>query len=267
MIGADAALAALINQAAYQHANAVPPFVTFTERMHVAAAGRAKDINRFEAVRVADGYAVMHDLPNGGTNTDYAFPITPFFDPFCIFSWGYTVNFSKIYVQVVPGQTFAFAVPTDSSVDAVVPYFPYWYPHYAPDSTDDSPHILIDRTTLWPADAFYVSDVREDPATHLPSAVTMTQDSTGTTVGLAFGTVDNYWVITKATFTKTQHIFIGTITGTAEMDYTDFAFPPAAPDPLLSGTPRPAPTLQPASAASPSAAASPTAAAAPTSSP
>lgn len=254
MIGADAALAALINQAAYQHTNAVPPYVTFTENMHVAAAGRAKDIDRFEAVRVADGYAVMHDLPSGGTNTDYAFPVTPFFDPFSVFAFGYLVNFSKIYVEVIPGQPFAFTLPQpDPSVDSVVSYFPYWYPHYAPDSTEDAPHILIDRTSLWPADDFYVSEVREDAATHLPSNVTMKQDSTGTVVGLTFGTVNNYWLITKATFTKTEHIFIGTVTGTAEMDYSNFAFPTTPPDPALAGTPRPSPSPAPASSTSPAA--------------
>jgi hypothetical protein len=70
-------------------------------------------------------------------------------------------------------------------------------------------------------------------------------------VGLTFAVMNNYWIITKATFTKTQHVFIGTITGTAEMDYSNFAFPSTAPNPALAGTPRPAPTSAPASTATP----------------
>ena len=44
--------------------------------------GRAQSIDRSIAVRAADNFAVMQDLPNGEQRTGQAFPIVAYFDPF-----------------------------------------------------------------------------------------------------------------------------------------------------------------------------------------
>lgn len=78
---ADLALALLINRAsAFYDANP-PVYMTYIEQTHVSAPtlGRAQDINRSIAVRVADNLAVMKDLPNGSERVGQAFPIVAYF--------------------------------------------------------------------------------------------------------------------------------------------------------------------------------------------
>ena len=77
MIGADAALAALINRAATTYLTAAPAYITFQESTHVEGANKSEDINRYVAVRVADDYAVMRDLPQGAQREGPAFPVIP----------------------------------------------------------------------------------------------------------------------------------------------------------------------------------------------
>lgn len=253
MIGADAALAALINQAAVQYTYTVPAYMTFTESTHIEGANRAEDINRSESVRVADDFAVMHDLPNGATRTGPAFPVIPLIDPFSPIDFSYFANLKRIDITFIPRPAYYFKPPAPNpNVNAVVPYFPYWYPQYAPDSTPDAIHLLIDRTSVWPADAFYVSDVKEDAATHLPSHATLQTANSDMVIGLDFTVIDGYWVVTRGTFSATQHTFLGSFKVTAETDYTNFAFSTTAPDPAISGTPGPTPTPLPTPTPTPS---------------
>src|SRR5208283_4625109 len=96
VIGADAALAALINRAANAYLTSAPAYITFRETTHVEGANKAEDINRYVVVRVADDCAIMQDLPNGAQRSGPAFPVIPFFDPFSSFQFSYFANLKKI---------------------------------------------------------------------------------------------------------------------------------------------------------------------------
>ncbi len=244
MIGADAALAALINRAAATYLSAAPAYITFRESTHVEGASKSEDINRAVAVRVADDYAVMQDLPNGAERTGTAFPVIPFFDPFSSFRFSYFANLKKLEITFDPGQPFQLQFPApDPSVNVVVPYFSEWAPRYAPDSTDDALHFLIEPTPRTGNNTFYPSDVTEDPTTHLPSHVTLQDNGSDMTIGLDYGMVNGYWVITRGTWSATQHVaLIGAFKVSAVTTFSDFTFPSTAPDPRLAGTPRPSPS-------------------------
>jgi hypothetical protein len=245
MVGADLALAALINRCATVYDTAMPQYITFHEHTHItvsAFGGRIKDIDRAIAVRVADDYAVMQDLPQGATRTGSAFPVIPFFDPFSSFRFSYFANMTKLDINFVPGAPFQLQFPApDPNVDVVVPYISEWAPHYASDSTDDAVHLLIDPTSRT-GNSFYPSDVKQDPTSQLPSHVTMQDNSSDMTIGLDYSTVDGRWIVTHGTFSATQHAIGLTFKVTAETTYSDFAFPSEPPDPRLAGTPNPSPS-------------------------
>lgn len=245
MVGADLALAALINRCANAYETTMPPYMTFREHTHIAISGfggRMKDIDRQISVRVADDYAVMQDLPQGATRVGSAFPVIPFFDPFSTFSFSYFANAKRLDIDFVPGQPYVLTLPpADPNVDMVVPYFSWFAPAYAPDSTDDALHLLIDPTPRTGKN-FYISDVQQDAKSGLLAHVTMKDNASDMTIGLDYATVDNHWVITHGTFSSTQSALGITFKATADTTYTDFTFPTLAPDPRISGTPRPSPS-------------------------
>jgi hypothetical protein len=253
MIGADAALAALINRAASTYLTSAPTYITFHESTHIEGANKSEDINRAVSVRVADDYAVMQDLPNGSTRLGPAFPVIPFFDPFSTFRFGYFANLKKIDITFDPGRPFQLQLPApEPGIDVLVPYFSEFAPRYAPDSTDDALHLLIEPTPRTGNDTFYPSEVTEDPATHLPSHITLQDNGTDMTIGLDYSMVDGYWVVTRGTWSATQHVaLIGAFKVNAVTTFSDFTFPTTAPDPRLAGTPTPSPSASPSPGGTP----------------
>ena len=244
MVGADAAFAALINRAAAAYTAAPPAYMTFRETTHVEGADHTKDINRYVAVRVADDFAVMQDLPQGATREGPAFPVIPFFDPFSAFSFSYFANLARTDITFTPGAPWEMSAPPDAaSADVVVPYFSFLAPTYAPNSTDTALHVLCAPTPLYKADAMYPSDVVEDPLSQLPAHVTLQQNGEDMEIGLDFAVVQGHWVVTRGTFSATQHVpILGSFKVQAVTTFSDFTFPATAPDPRLAGTPRPSPT-------------------------
>jgi hypothetical protein len=246
MIGADAALAALINQAGYIYRTHAPAYITYRESTHVDGANRSEDINRAVAVRVADDYAVMQDLPNGAQRTGPAFPVIPFFDPFSSFRFSYFANLHKVNITFDPGAPFYFPLPPpDPSVDAVVPYMSEYDPQYAPDSRDGALHVLIDPTSRTGSGNFYPSDVSEDPQSQLPAHVTLQVNGSDMVIGLDYGIVDGYWVVTRGTWSATQHVMGLTFKVNAVTTFSDFTFPTTPPESQLAGTPRASPSASP----------------------
>ncbi len=242
MIGPDLALATLINRAGSVYVSNAPAYITYNEHTHVEGGGRSEDIDRAVSVRVADNFAVMQDLPNGAVRTGSAFPVIPFFDPFSTFRFSYFANLKKIDITFDPGKPYYFKLPdSDASVDVVVPYISEFAPRYAPDSTPDALHLLVDPTPRT-GDAFYPTEVREDPSTQLPSLVAMQVNGSDMAITLEYSIVDGHWLITRGTFSATQHVFVSTIKVTATTVFSDFTFPAAAPDPRLAGSPSPRPS-------------------------
>jgi hypothetical protein len=126
MMTADLAFAMLINRtSAFYQANP-PLYMTYVEHTHVSAPslGRAQDIDRSIAVRIADDFAVMKDLPNGEWRTGQAFPIVAYFDPLLSdFRFRYFANLKRVDITLQRSAPGSLPIPQpDPSVNVVVPY-------------------------------------------------------------------------------------------------------------------------------------------------
>ena len=243
MIPADLAFAVLINRTSdYYQANP-PSYMTYTERTHVTAPslGRAQDINRSVAVRVADNFAVMRDLPDGGSRTGQAFPIIAYFDPLSAFQFSYFANLKRVDITIQRGKPIYLATPPpDPGVNAIVPYNSYWNSRYAADSTEAAIHLLIDPTPR--VKGFYPSEVIEDGQTHLPSHISIrVTGGDDESIALDYRVIDGHWVITHGTFSATEHAVFLTFKVVADVTFSDIAFPTEPPDPRLAGSPLPSP--------------------------
>src|SRR5579872_2017633 len=103
MLPPDVALFQLINRTAAAFAQNPPAYITYTEYTHISSPtmGRTQDINRSVAVRQADDYAVMQDLPRGAVRVGQAFPIIPYFDPLGqSFSFSWFANLKNVQITL-----------------------------------------------------------------------------------------------------------------------------------------------------------------------
>jgi hypothetical protein len=232
----DVALALLIDRAADFYQASPPVYMTYTEHTRVTAPslGRSQEINRSIAVRVADDYAVMRDLPNGGERVGQAFPIIAYFDPISGFSFSYFANLKRTDITLKRAKPIQLATPEpDPDVNVLIPYNSYWAARYAPDSTDDALHLLIDPTARAQG-GFYPSEVVEDPQTHLPSHIEMRiAGGDDMVIALDYKVIEGHWVIVHGTFSASQHAVFLNFKVIADVTYDDIAFPTTAPDPRL----------------------------------
>ncbi len=242
MMTADLAFALLINRTSAFYQAHPPIYMTYVEHTHVSAPtlGRAQDIDRSIAVRVADDVAVMKDLPNGGQRTGQAFPIVAYFDPLSNFKFGYFANLKRVDITLQRGAPFYLTIPdADPNVNAVVPYNSYWAARYANDSTDTALHLLIEPTPRV-QQGIYPSEVVEDASTQLPSRIEMRVAGGGDeAISLEYAVIDGHWVIVHGTFSQTMHVAFLTYKIIADITFSNIAFPTEAPDPRLAGTPTP----------------------------
>lgn len=244
MMTADLALALLINRtSAFYDANP-PVYMTYTEHTRVTAPtlGRAQSIDRSIAVRAADNFAVMQDLPNGEQRTGQAFPIVAYFDPLSNFNFGYFANLKRVDIALQRGKSYVFPIPEpDPSVNVVVPYSSYWAATYAPDSTDAALHLLIEPTPRV-QHGLYPAEVLEDPSTQLPAHIEMRAVEGDEAFSLDYKVIDGHWVIVHGSFSATEHAAFLTFKVVADITFSDIAFPSEPPDPRLAGTSAPSPT-------------------------
>jgi hypothetical protein len=242
MMTADLAFALLINRTSASYRANPPVYMTYVEHTHVSAPtlGRAQDIDRSIAVRVADDLAVMRDLPNGSYRTGQAFPIVAYFDPISNFKFSYFANLKRVDITLERGAPFELAIPEpDPRVNVVVPYNSYWAARYAPDSTDAALHLLIQPTPRV-RQGLYPSEVVEDGATRLPKHIEMrVAGGSDEIIALDYSVIEGHWVIVHGTFTQTMHVAFLTYKIIADVTFSDIAFPAEAPDPRLAGTPTP----------------------------
>lgn len=243
MTTADLAFALLINRTSAYYAANPPAYMTYVEHTHVNAPtlGRTQDIDRSIAVRVADNYAVMKDLPNGSERTGQAFPIVAYFDPLSAFTFSYFANLKRVDITLQRGAPLTLAIPAaDPNVNVLVPYNSYWAARYAPDSSDAALHLLIEPTPRVRV-GFYPSEVAEDPQSHLPSRIEMrVAGGNDEIIDLNYAVMNGHWVIVHGRFSATQHAAFLTFKVIADVTFSDITFPSEPPDPRLAGTPIPA---------------------------
>jgi hypothetical protein len=244
MLPADVAFVQLINRTATAYVSNPPAYITYRERTHVTSStGATRDINRFVAVRQADNYAVMQDLPQGAQRTGQAFPIIPYFDPLGqAFTFGWFANLKRIDITLERKPVGLWPMPQpDPGVNVVVPYASFWAPSYLPDSTDTRLHLRVVPTPAY-GTGYYIYDVLEDSQTHLPAHIEIRDTNSGDQIALDYKVLDGHWVITRGTLSTVQHVGPITFTVIAQTDYEDMAFPTTPPDPRLAGTPSPSPS-------------------------
>ncbi|HTA39093.1 MAG TPA: hypothetical protein VK760_08465 [Candidatus Acidoferrales bacterium] len=261
MILPDVALALLINRTAENFRQNPPAYMTYTEHTHVNAPslGRTQDINRSIAVRVADDYAVMRDLPNGTERTGQAFPIIAYFDPFSGFGFSYFANMKRVDIDLQIGKLYTLPVPEpDPDVNVLIPYNSFFASRYAPDSTETALHVINDPTSR-NANAFYPSEVIEDPATHLPSHIELRVASgEDMLIALDYKVIEGHWVITHGQFSGSQHVAFLNFKVIADITFDDIAFPATPPDPRLAkSAPAASPSASPSAEPTPVGAATP----------
>jgi hypothetical protein len=235
--------------------------MAYTEHTHVNAPslGRTQDINRSIAVRVADDYAVMRDLPNGTERTGQAFPIIAYFDPFSGFGFSYFANMKRVDIDLQIGKLYTLPIPEpDPDVNVLIPYNSFFASRYAPDSTETALHVINDPTSR-NANAFYPSEVIEDPTTHLPSHIELRVASgEDMLIALDYKVIDGHWVITHGQFSGSQHVAFLNFKVIADITFDDITFPAAPPDPRLAkSAPAASPSASPSAEPTPVGAATP----------
>jgi len=243
MLSPDLALALLINRTGQAYTASAPAYIAYTERTHITASiGRSQDINRSVVVRNADNFAVMKDLPSGGQTLGQAFPIIPYFDPLGQFSFGYFANLKRVDITLDRKAVFDYPIPApDPSAAITLPYFSYFAPSYAADSTERAPHITIAPTPRY-GSGFYPSDIVEDAQTGLPSHIEMRDTGSDMSIALDYRVLDGHWTIVHGTFTSTQRVLmLGSFKVVADVRYDDITFPAVPADPRLAGPPTPKP--------------------------
>jgi hypothetical protein len=247
MLPPDLALVQLINRTATAYVSNPPAYITYREFTHVTASiGRMQDINRYVAVREADDYAVMQDLPQGAQRIGQAFPIIPYFDPLAGFSYTWFANLKRVDINIKRVAPTLWPIPAaDPGVNLVVPYISFWAPTFAADSSESRLHWHVGPTAALPSGDLYPADIVEDPQTHLPAHIEIRFVGDPTIIALDYQTLEGHWVITHARYTAPQHFGPMNFVVTSDTTYSDMTFPAQAPDARLAGTPAPTPTVSP----------------------
>ena len=239
---ADLAFQQAANAAAAKY-DSRPAFITYVTNTHIEVPSmhRKLDVNRRVMVRSADDKAVIQDLPQGAQSVARAFPISPTFDALSYFRlvtyMGWHQRIETYLTEVTP---IRFTNPTHSEGDVVVTSLRYYYPKFAPD-TSDAPngrtHLImrpLPTLTTGNASDFYLSDVQIDNATMLPTQITYTGHEDRRFV-VDYETIGDAWVIKHAFFEQTffAPLKIGRVHYTADSSFDKYQFSPTAPDPRL----------------------------------
>jgi hypothetical protein len=243
VISADLAFQQASNTAAAIYAQA-PAWLTYHTVVHVdvPSLNEHRDISRSVIVRTKDDMAVMQDLPRGAERVGKAFPLIPTFDALSSWKITYRVGAHQaldVYIENV--QPLTYQTQADSGADVVVRTLRYYYPKYAPDSSDapdGKTHILLKPlptlTRNYSGD-FFLSEVYIDNGTRLPSSVTYVGPENRLFV-IDYGFIEGHWLMTHAVYSETvrygpMHAMRAAFK--AEVVCDNFGFPQSAPDPRL----------------------------------
>lgn len=239
MISADQALINVWNSTSAAYASNAPAYITYDEYTHATASiGQQRDVNRHVEVRQTDNFAVMRDLPDGGERTGQAFPFIPYFDPLSGFSYKWSAPNAKILVIDLsrPAPGYIATPAPDPNATMSIPYFTTLVPVYLPDTTAGKIHLRIDLAPNL-GDGLHLYDIVADAHTGLPSHVELRSKSE--IMAFDYQVLQGHWVVTHASYTTPIHFLAFSYTVVANTDYKNIAFPAAAPDPRLAGTPVP----------------------------
>src|SRR5579875_3153240 len=164
-----------------------PAYVTYVTHTHITAPSlnQSVDIERGVMTRSSDDLAVLQDLPHGAQTVAPAFPLSPTFDALSYFRLSFSVGWHRrLFTNLTGPEGNGPIVPirfqnvAHSANDVVVTSLRYYYPKFAPDSSDapdGQMHIVMQALSTLTRNNksdFYITDVRIDNRTMLPLAVT-----------------------------------------------------------------------------------------------
>ena len=256
----DVAFEQAANAAAARWANR-PPYVTYVTHAHIEAPSmhQTLDVNRRVMVRSSDDVAVLQDLPKGANTLGHAFPISPTFDALSYFRLNTRIDLHKRITTDITGPfgepatvPIRFENVAHTDTDVVVTSLRYYYPKFAPDSSDapdGRTHIVMQALptlTTGNNSDFYISDVLIDNATMLPVQVTYSGRDDRKFV-VDYQVVGDALVVRHAFFEQTVYtvLHLGRVHYSADAIFSDYEFPATAPDPRLAppvAAPLPLPT-------------------------
>jgi hypothetical protein len=241
-LSADIAFQQAANAAAARY-DVRPAYVTYVAKTHIEVPSmhRVLDVNRRIMVRSADDRAILQDLPQGQQDVARAFPVSPTFDALAYFRLVTFVGWhQRIETYVTDVTPLRFASPSHTDGDVVVSALRYYYPKFAPDTSDDPDgkthltlHPLPTLTTGNNSD-FYLSDVVIDNKTMLPLQVTYAGRDDRRFV-VDYQTVGDTWVVRHAFFEQTLRgpLRLGRVHYTANANFEQYTFSQNPPDPRL----------------------------------
>ncbi|GAC1654265.1 MAG: hypothetical protein NVS9B12_04770 [Vulcanimicrobiaceae bacterium] len=233
MLPPDLALAQYFNATTQAYISQAPAYMTYRERTHINASGplikSEREIDRTIMLRQRDNYAVMQDLPGGGTTFGQAFPIIPYFDPLSNFVFGYYGNLKALNRTLTRQDPGYLPLPAaDAGVDSMLYYLSFWAPSYLPGSTESAPRFTVQLVK--PVDkAPYPAEIDIDPTTKLPGHIEIKFVNDNIDVKLDYSIVQGHWMIAHGLVTSV----VGPFRGTSETTFDQFTFPATAPDPRL----------------------------------
>lgn len=224
-----------------------PAFVTYHVATHLSVPSlkRERDIVRYVAVRTSDDRALVQDLPKGRSQITHAFPMIPTFDALSYFTLTGTANLKDSLESYVHDVTpLEYADPTAArDADVVVIRLRAYRVSYAADSSDApngrthltlEPYHFVEEHAS--KDNFFFRDISIDNSTKLPLHVGF-EGPDGLAFSVDYTTVEGHWLIAHAHYEQTQFapLRIGRVHGIVDATFSDFTFPPFAPDPRLAG--------------------------------
>jgi hypothetical protein len=256
----DVAFEQVANAAAARWATR-PAYVTYVARTHIEAprVNRKQDVDRRVVVRTADDLAILKDLPNGGESFARPFPISPTFDALSYFRLNTNVNW---HLQVFASTTgpfgdgqiipITFKDPKPNENEVVVTTLRFYYPKFAPDSSDAPDghmHLVLKALPTLTNDSgsdFYITDVVVDNATMLPLKVTYEGKDDRRFV-VDYGFVGGTWIVQHAFFEQTAYGLakISRVHYSGDVTFSDYQFSSTPPDSRLPPLATPAPATTP----------------------
>ncbi|MFN2459897.1 MAG: hypothetical protein ABR591_04320 [Candidatus Velthaea sp.] len=224
-----------------------PPYVAYrvAVAVDVPAMKKYRVINRSVESRTKDDLAVLQDLPKGERQYGQSFPLLPTFDALSYFHLNFRMADPVRMHNPISGVkmdapiTFRDPAASNPGVTVVATTLRNYYAHYADDSTEQRPHLMMDALPALTRDndsTFFIHDLYVDPATMLPTHVSYTGPTTQFDVD--YTTVQGHWIVNhvfyKQTLTAVFHL--GRTTYTVDARYDDFSFPQTPSDPKLAAT-------------------------------
>ena len=239
-VSADVAFERAANAAAAAFATA-PAFVSYRVDVRTAPTSGAPSADTREIVlRTSDDRALVRSVDGAAFRPGAPLPLAPVVDALADWAFALDVSSGHVALNVAYERPHRYAEPSPAPGDAVVVASVNGYTvTYAASNADatnaNATHLHLEpataamRTAASQPDRFTYRDVWFDPATMLPTHVTLV--APGEAFALDYATVAGHWLLAGFTYDAIVHDKHGPgHTLTIVATYTNYAFPAGFPN-------------------------------------